>query len=246
MSEDRDALDDAPEDDLDIDLQELDDDLPDDDDPDADPDDGPDDEEPEPRKPTRGESRVATLAAERATERARADSLERELAAERANKGQQSQAEAQRQRNEHLATLSGDARTEFLLREQGQATQAALNEIRFNNYDNSDKAAFSTLVARTPALKGLEAEVEERLALLRKDGGNIAREAVAKFLLGEKAMAKATRANNAGDKRAAVGRERQTARPTNGRSDVAVNRGRAGRDDNSLEAIKKRLAGVRI
>ena len=195
----------------------------------------------EPVKQSRAENRVAAATRTAAEAKRRVEDLERELATERQSKNQVSQQEHQRRRDEHLATLTGDQRTEFLLNEMRFQQKQETDRIRFESYDAQDKAAFAAIAAKSPAIRGLEAEVEERLALLRKDGGNIAREAVAKFLLGEKAMAKATRANNVGSKRAAAGRERSVTRPTSGRGDVAATRSRQG-----TGKLEDRLRDVKI
>ena len=212
---------------------------------DDDADDGEDEPEPEPRKPTRGENRVAAATRAAAEAKAEAAAIRRELEAERQARNTIPPEEMQRRREAHLATLTSDQKVEFLLAEQRQQTDREIARIRFDSYDANDKAAFAALAAKTPALRALEAEVEERLAEVRKNGGNVARAQVASFILGEKALAKATRSNNSGAKRAAAGKERQTARPTGARSDVAPRRDRAAKGD-SIEALEARLRGVRI
>lgn len=197
--------------------------------------------EPEPRRqPTRGENRVAAATRAAAEANRRVEAMERELATERANRGQQSDTERQRQRNEHLATLTGDQRTEFLLREQHQSTERQLQQIRFESYDASDRAAFESLAAQKPAIRAIATKVEEELGRIRAGGGNVSREVVAKYVLGDMAMAKATRANNAGAKRAQAGRERQAVRPSNGRGDVAADRSRKG------SKLEDRLRDVKL
>lgn len=199
------------------------------------------DEEPEPqRQPTRGENRVA--AATRAAKEARDDAaaVRRELEQERAARNNTSAADAKRQRDEYVATLTGDQRTEFLLREQHQSTERQLQQIRFESYDASDRAAFESLAAQKPAIRAIAAKVEEELGRIRAGGGNVSREVVAKYVLGDMAMAKATRANNAGAKRAQAGRERQAVRPSNGRGDVAADRSRKG------SKLEDRLRDVKL
>lgn len=198
------------------------------------------DPEPEPRRPTRGENRVAAATRDAAEARRRAAELERELAAERANKAQQTDAERQRQRNEHLATLTGDQRTEFLLDEMRREQRAATAKLEFENWDARDRADFAAKAATTPALRGLDREIEEALATMRAQGTNAPRETVAAYIIGQRAMNKATRANNTGAKRQAAGEARNRTKPVNGRSDIAATR---GREDKGLEA---RLAGQKL
>jgi hypothetical protein len=244
MSEDRDDIDvddlvddDPPELDEDPDTGTEDDvsedDIDEGDDPDVDP-------EPEPRKPSRGENRVAAATRAAAEARQRAEAVERELNELKARQNQQSDAERQRQRNEHLATLTGDERTDFLLAEQRREFQAAQAKIQFDTWDAQDKAAFAAKAATTPALRGLDAEIEQALATMRAQGTNAPRETVAAYIIGQRAMNKATRANNAGAKRQAAGEARNRTKPSNGRSDVAAPR---GRQDKGLEA---RLANQKL
>lgn len=231
-------------------LDDAEDDL-DEEDPDLDAADEDDDgeepeDEPEPRKPSRGENRVAAATRTASEAKRRADALEAELAEIKRNQGQTSQAELQRRRNEHLATLTGDARVDFLAQEQAQRTDHALAQVRFDTYDARDKAEFSALAAKSPAIRALEAEVEERLIEHRASGQNAPRANVLRWILGDKAIAKATRSNNKGEKRAAAGRERQITRPGSGRGDVAADRGRRSKDSNSLEALENRLRNQKI
>lgn len=229
--------DDAPEDD------EIEDEDDTEVDEDADEDAEPDEDEPV-RKPTRGENRVAAATRTAAEAKARAETLERELAQERASKNQTSQADAARQRTELLANMSAEERLEYLIKEQGQTTAQRLAQIEFASWDANDKAAFAGKVASTPALKGLEAEVERVLGELRGIGQNNTRENIAAYVLGQKALAKMTRSNNAGAKKSAASKERQNGRPANGRGDVAADRSRG--DQNSLSALEKRLMGRKI
>lgn len=216
---------------------------------DAGGDDGAGDEEdgdPPLRQQSRGEKRFQTLAAEKKAAEDRAAKLEADLAEERRqrNAGAQVSPEEQaRRRDAHLATLTEAGRLEYLQREGEQRLTQRLNQIEFQSWDGTDKAAFQGMCARNPAVAALETEVEQRLTELRASGQNASRETVAKYLLGEKALAKAGRAKTAGRKRELEGRERQGARPVNGRGDVPPNGNRRTSD---REARRKRLEGQSI
>lgn len=228
--------DDAAEDEDQDDEQE--DDLPEDGDE-------PDEEDEEPvRKPTRGENRVAAATRTAAEAKARVETLERELAAERSQRNQGNAAETERQERERLANMSAEDRLEYLINKQGRATEAQLAQIKFDNWDAADKLAFATKAASTPALRGLDAEVEAAVAQMRANGTNAPRETVAAYILGNKALAKMTKSTNAGAKKSAAGKERQGARPASGRGDVPADRSRG--DKNSLSDLEKRLTGVKI
>lgn len=215
-----------------------------DDEQDDDADEG--DDPPEPRQPTRGETRLQRLANEKKASDDRAAAAERraEEAERRANQGPvKSREQLAAERTAHLATLTEAGRLEFLLNEERHERQQGQARIEFQTYDANDKAAFAAMCARNPAAAKLEAEVEKRLKEHRDGGQNATREAVLKFLLGERALAKSGRAKSAGQRREAEGRDRQTARPMNGRGDAAPS---GQRRTSEAEARRKRLEGMQI
>lgn len=216
------------------------------DDPDDDDGEEGDDPEPEPRRQSRGENRVAKATREAKEARERAEALEARLAdleRQRNAPPARDPAADAAARERHLASLTPDQKVEFLLEENRRTTQHTLQQTQFQVWDMGDKAAFQSLAATHPALKGMEAEVEAELAKLRASGGNAPRENVAKFLLGQKALTRAPKARKQGERRAAEGRERNNARPANGRSDAPADRSRGG---NGLSALEKRLEGKLI
>lgn len=224
---------------------EFDDEAGDEPDDEDEPEDEPEDA-PQARQPTRGENRVAraTREAKEAKDRAAALAAEVEaLKRERQNPTVSPQEQA-RQRDAHLATLTAEQKVDFLLRENAARTEHQLNEIRFQTWDAGDKSSFQTLAAKNPALAGLEDEVEARLAELRAQGSNAPRENIAKFLLGERALARAPRARGKGARAEAAGREQNQASPNRARGDAAANRSRTGGND--LASLEKRLAGRMI
>ena len=202
--------------------------------------------EPEPRQQSRGQTRIQRLAAEAKTERERAARLEGELEAERRQRtagSQVSPEEQQRRREAHLATLTEAGRLEYLQQEAEQRLTQRLNQIEFQTWDGNDKTAFQGMCARTPAFAALENEVEQELTRLRGTGQNASRETIAYYLLGKKAATKAPRARTAAQRREQEGRDRQGARPVNGRGDVPPNGNRRTSD---REARRKRLEGMSI
>jgi hypothetical protein len=185
------------------------------DDPDEDQDEEPDEPEegddPPRRKPNRAQDRIASLTAREKAEKERADRLEAELRQIRQGP-QKSPEELAREEAAHLATMTAEQRLQYQIEKNDRQTQHRLNQIQFATADATDKATFDGLCARNPAVAALKGEVETALGRIRAGGGNVSREVVAKYVLGDMAMAKATRANNAGSKRAAAGRERQAVR----------------------------------
>lgn len=195
-------------------------------------------------QPTRGGNRIAALAERTRLAEERAAAVERELAGLRQREQQQSQHQTQQQREARLAEMSESERLEFLLAESNQRTQLQLNEIRFNSWDQSDKAEFQALRATKPALASVtDAEIEQALATMRANGTNAPRSSVATFLIGQKAIDRVPKAKAAGQRAAAAGRERQTVRPTSGRGDVTAG---SGRRVSEAAARRARLEDVEI
>lgn len=207
-------------------------------------DDGQEDGQAEVSRPaSRGGNRIATLAAERAAEKARADALERELAQIRQGQTQQQQHQAAEEERQRLALMDPEERAEYRIRQSEQRTQQVLNEIRFQAADSADKTAFEGLCARNPSAAALKDEVEQALQTMRASGTTAPRETVLKYLLGEKALSKAPRASAAAARKSAANRERQQARAVNGRGDVPANGGRRGSE---AEQRRRRLENMEI
>lgn len=242
--DDHEGIDDGDEGDQDDDPDEGDDPLDPDDEQDDDADEG--DDPPEPRQQTRGETRLQRLANEKkaADDRAAAAERRAEEAERRATQGPvKTREQMAAERTAHLATLTEAGRLEFLINEERHNREQGQARIEFQTFDANDKAAFAAMCARNPAAAKLEAEVEKRLQEHRAGGQNATRQAVLTFLLGERALAKSGRAKSAGQRREAEGRERQTARPMNGRGDAAPT---GQRRTSEADARRKRLEGMQI
>ena len=231
----------APENDQGSEPDDLDDDIsldePDEDtdDPDEDLDadagdaDGDDQDEP-PQRQSRGENRVAaaTRIAKEAKERAEAAERRAEAAERRANEVTQRPRETQDQINARLAAMEPWERTEYLRQQDAEATRAALQQMRFESQDASDRASYEALCARKPVAAKLRDEVETRLADMRKAGTTAPRETVLRWVIGDRALANEGRATGKARTAAAANRDRQSARPANGRGDTAGDRRTTG------------------
>lgn len=202
--------------------------------------------EPELAPPTRKESAYARLRRERREERTRADNLQRQLD-ERAAAPRTDSAEQQRQRKLEreaaleTARLSGpEAVAEFLQRETIQMVDQRLNQATFHTQDLADQRAFDRICARNPAIDRIADDVDAKLADMRKQGQNVSREALAYFLIGQRAVKRGGSAAET-QRQAAAGRKaRQTVRKTaGGRSDVGRPERRERGD--SVDALEKRL-----
>lgn len=171
------------------------------------------------RQPSRRDRRLeATLKIAREANE-RAERAER-LVAERTAQPQ----ESPQARAERLAMMDPDDRVAYLLNEQQQRTDQRLAQIEFRATDSADRTAFEGMCARNPVAAKLKDQVEERLAELRRTNLTAPRETVLKYLLGERALANAGRANGNANRRADENRTRQTARPGSPRSDTSGGR----------------------
>lgn len=234
-----DLIDDGGQDD---DPGDDDDDQDDDvDDPEGEQDDDVDDP-PARREPSRGQRRFQALTAERDRERQERERLQREL--EDARRGPAiSPEQMQAERERRLAAMTPEARADFLLREQNQQLNQRLNQVEFNAWDSADLTRFEAMCASNPAASRLKDEVETALKEYRRQGQNVSRETVLKFLIGEKALARQPKAKTRGQRTEAEGRNREGARPANGRGDATRD---GNRSTGTKQALRKRLEGVKI
>jgi hypothetical protein len=190
---------------------------------------------------SRGESRFQKLAnaAKEATERAAR--VERELQEIRA---EQSRRAAVVEKKEPTAEEKALWSTEQLIQyELGKATEkfgTTLQQMQWNTMEANDKAAFERLQLSDPRAKKYAAEVEERLANIRKQGQNVDRASLLKFIVGEKVMAGGAKAVAKAKKEGEAQIRRQQTKPPGGSSDV-----RGGRtQESAAEARRKRLENV--
>jgi chromosome segregation ATPase len=192
-------------------------------------------EEPE----RRTDNRVQRLANERREakeavriERERSDRLEAEINALRQGREAAEQARLQREEEE----LDPDER-------RIRTLERELVQTRFQAGDTRDRQVFQEQVAGNPALKALMPDIEKELAVARSKGMNPTREAVAKFILGERAFNRSKEVP--GKRRQAQGRvEAARGAPLNARSDASTGRNNDRAD--TSEARERRLKDIRL
>lgn len=179
---------------------------------------------------------AATIAVQEAKRKAkaaeeRAEAAERRTAEfERERQGQRT-VEQQRLEQERVALMAPEEKTEYLLHKQQQEFNGRFGALEFRMQDAADRTGFESLCARVPAYQSVRDAVEAKLSEARKQGGNPNRETVAKFIIGENAVARALRGGSA--KQAAKGAARiaaQTTKPVSGRGDVPGGERRGGSD----------------
>lgn len=181
------------------------------------------------RQPTRGENRVARATREAAEAKRERDQLRQDMERLRQQiNNPPAPQETMAQRNERLANMEPWERSEYLRQESEARTAATLQRIEFNANESADKTAYDALCQRVPAAAKLRNEVEQRLAEMRAGGTTAPREVVLKYLLGDRALANASKATGRAQRSADTRRQQQTARPPKGKGDsVSADNGRA-------------------
>lgn len=195
------------------------------------------------RKPNRAQERIRNLENERRQDRERADRLERELQEVR-NGPRRSQEEVASERRERLSLMTADEKAEYLADETRSITDRRLAQIEFNSADRADRADFRALCASDRVVAAVQADVEEELVKIRRNGGNTDRETIATYLIGKRARDKAGSVRDKTQRKAQVDLDRERGRSTAPRSDVP--RRDTRQNDNTRTALRARLKDVII
>lgn len=180
----------------------------------------------------RSSATLAVQAAKRAAKEAkeRADRLERDLNDFRQAQQRQRSEQDQAAERERVSLMSPDEKVDYYRAKDRQEFEGQLGQIRFQMGDSADRSAFDAACARNPALDAVRDEVEQRLTELRRTGqGNVQREVMAKFIIGERALARAAKGGKT--RQAARGAERinrQKVKAPGGGSDTRGDSGRRG------------------
>lgn len=222
---------DEPEDDIPVDEG----DDPPEDDVDAAGEDGAD-EPRQTRRPNRAEARIQALRREREEDRKRYD-REIEDLRQRMNQPQGRQ-DSPEEIEARLALMSPEERTDYRLRQAEERHSRRQAESDFRNADMLDRMQFDNKTERDPVYKRHATEVETRLQELRRQGQNAPREALLKYIVGEKALAARNAGNGKQKKRAEAAVRRQVSPPLNGRGDIRAERGQTNSLARRLENVK--------
>lgn len=199
-------------------------------------------DDPPPQKPSRGANlRERAKRAEREARelRERFERLESTVA-QRPDPNAAAEAARREAEEDERIVLSGDSGAiarHFAGKSEKRVT-GQLNQVVGHVLDQADRTEFRAMCAENPALKAVADEVEKQLVKSRAQGLNPKREALAKYILGERLLERAKGAKTRQEKRAGTERQRQQARPGSGRSDVNSSGRRRG---DSKEARAKRL-----
>lgn len=193
------------------------------------------------RKPSRGESRFQRLANEAREAREESARLRRELEQDRRDRAaREQQAQRREPTADEMALWTPEQIIDYKLGKATSTFNQNLQSLQMQTMESNDKMAWESIKTRDPRAARYDREVEQRLTDLRAQGQNVAREALFKFILGEKvyaaAQGKAPKQRKEGQQRIA----RQKVAPSQNQSDVAGGRTR----DSEAEARRKRLENV--
>lgn len=195
----------------------------------------------EAKKPSRGESRFQKLANEAREAREHSSRIEKELNEFKAEQSRRAAVvEKKEPTDEEMALWSTQQIIDYKLQKATSGFQQNLQQLQWNTQEANDKAAFERLQLSDPRAKKYAAEVETRLASIRKQGQNVDREALLKFVIGEKVFQGGGKAAAKQKKQGEEQIRRQRTNPPAGQSDV-----RGGRtEQNEAEARRKRLENI--
>ena len=175
--------------------------------------------------------------------RARAQQAERERDEERARNTRPAEPPPRREtpeeRQQRLALMDPDQRTQYLLDEQRQQSESRLAAIERHTLDTTDALKFDNLCARKPHMERLRDEVEREYQGLAKQGRFVPRESLAYWILGKQMDGRLAKAKGQQVRRGRERVEAERTRPTGGRGDVATPRQARGNTRAALEARLK-------
>ena len=199
----------------------------------------------EPEPPTRG----ANQRREPGRGTRRIEALEAELRELRnrpapAAEPQRQQEETQQQFEARISMLPPDERMEQRMLRSEQQNNQRLTFMQIQMADQTDRASYQAKATSDKRFARYEQEVEQRLADLRRQGQNVSREALLKFIIGEKVLGNPAERVRAGRQAAQRRVESQRVRPANTRGDQeGANQRRQG-GDSEREARRKRLENL--
>lgn len=185
-------------------------------------------------KPSRASARVRAAVERAKTAETERQKLEREIAELRSQRSaprESPEAEAQR-----MALMTTEERLDYKLAKAEALHNQRIQEMAYQHADATDKAEFRAGAAADKHRQKYIDKVETRLAEYRKQGMNVPRERLYTYLVGEdvlKGMKDTGKQRDTGKKNV----QRQTVRPSSGRSDQGANR-------KSGKSLEERLSGV--
>lgn len=149
----------------------------------------------------------------------------------------------QRQEEEQLSLMSPVEQLRYIEQKMQRQFQGQMQQQQRTLQEDMDRRNFATLTQNNPLARRLARDVENLVQERRAAGETVPREVALAFLIGREAIAKATgRKPDARSQRRVEGTRTRTTNATGqGQGDR-----RASRNDDSEEALARRLANVRF
>jgi hypothetical protein len=154
------------------------------------------------------------------------------------------QEETQQQFEARIAMLPPDERMEQRMLRSEHMNNQRLQIMQIQMADQQDRTAYQAKATIDKRFARYEQEVEQRLADLRRQGQNVSREALLKFIIGEKVLGNPAERVRARRQDAQRRVESQKTRPQNTRGDQEGANQRRQSGDSEREARRKRLENL--
>jgi len=146
---------------------------------------------------------------------------------------------SQAERQAKLESMTPEERLSFMANEAMARVDFEARKAQFVSQDLADKAEFLNRISTKPNLIALSSTVEQKLADLRKNGSNVTRETMLKYVLGERAYAAAVKGASTKQKnRGAENVARATTSATSAKTSMN------GTGKKSSDTARARLEGI--
>jgi hypothetical protein len=189
---------------------------------------------------TRGGNRFQRLSNDNSALREELAQIRRDREADRQNQAAQQQQWTEQQWAERWAVMTNEEKIEHIAAQGEQRIRGLQSEMGMQTKLMRDQMGYEAKASVNPVYAKYQDEVERVHSDYAQRGQFIAREGILKQLLGERALASASKDTRQGRKQGQKKIEAQTTRPSTSKGDAASTRGKSG------DSAEKRLAGVEI
>lgn len=202
----------------------------------------------EQKRPSRAETRIRNLTREIEEERRQRQALEQQISQLRTPVAAVPDPRIEREREqaelERVQMMMPHEVAAYYARKAEESVNQRLLQGQLETRDMLDRISFTALQREDALARRLAARVEDTLTEARKQGMNPTREAILNLLVGQEIREKARKQIETQRRQGRRQIAAQTTVPAQTRSTAASERRR--QDDNSIEAIEKRLENVTL
>jgi hypothetical protein len=144
----------------------------------------------QPRQVSRGENRFQRLSNENAELRRQQQETHRQLEEmRRENQRREAPAQEREPTREEMALWTPEQRMDYRLERSERNFSRMMQQTQHQAADLADKTAFDAMCQTNPRYRKYAGEVEQRLATLRSQGQTAPRDAILRYVIGEKVLA---------------------------------------------------------